>query len=72
VIFVTLNNFQIKSAQNASSLLRFKDRYINDMLLQDYAQSFLFKNNGNTSLLVETLLNNDFYKVQAFDTELVR
>jgi len=72
VIFVTLNNFQVKSAQNASSLLRFKDRYVKDMYLQDYAQSFLFKHNGNTSLLVETLLSKEFDKTQAFDPELTK
>jgi len=72
VIFVSLNNFQTKSVRNASSLLRFKGRYVNDKLIHDSAQEFLFRNNGNTSALVEKLLCDDFMKRQASNPEIVQ
>jgi len=69
---VFLNNFQIKSRQNESSLLRFKGRYAKDKQLHDYVQSFLLQHNGNTASLVEKLLDHDFEKKQAYDPQFTR
>jgi hypothetical protein len=69
---MSLNNFQIKSRQNASSFLRLKYRRAKDNNLHDYVQTFLLRHNGNTALLVERLLDSDFEKKQAFDPEFIR
>jgi hypothetical protein len=67
-----MGNFLRQSERDASSLSRFKVRYVKDKFLHDTAVQFLRRSNGNTARLVERLLTDDFMKEKVFMPEFLK